>query len=423
MASCAQIEAMLQTYVDGELGHSDKVILKQHISDCRACSALLRKHERMCAGLFEVLADDRLRRDLAPSIMEHLPEMERDPLDVQTVNWRVKHALDHWGTIARVAPLGVGAVLLVVAFTLMSQWPRGTPLEAAAIGVVTHSSGEATAYLEDAKARQSVQVKDFVLCGQHYETGAADALMLTLAGPTQVKLNENTRISVLDARTLRLETGQIWADVDRGNRLFRVFTPVGGVTVMGTAFDIAVERNKATVTVARGSVQVDNEAVFSRIEPGQQVDLAVGQKALVSRKADVAAITAWTVPIVPDKNANDLFEQKITPKGVVPVSSYQVGLVYMDQTRTVKGVYFQWEPDTLESGHCGYDVYVFERKTPIFKGHVSGEVFDNKATRFYEVPVPGEPIRGVKRLDIKVVPDRSGGSMETEFSEISGSCI
>ena len=60
MASCTQVENLLQAYIDGELGHSDRVILEQHVADCPACAALLRRHQRACAHLFEAFGEERL---------------------------------------------------------------------------------------------------------------------------------------------------------------------------------------------------------------------------------------------------------------------------------------------------------------------------------------------------------------------------
>lgn len=420
MASCGQIEAMFQAYVDGELAHSDSVILKQHMAGCPPCAGRLRDHERVCACLYETLKENRLRRDLVPGIMEHLPEMERDGLDVETVNWRVKHAFDRWTLLTRLAPVAVGGVLFLVAVTLLALWPRGSDT-GAAIGVVTQQSGEATVYAADAATPGGLAIRDFIFPGQRFETGPNEKLMLTILGPTQIKLNENSSLLVRDQRTLELTQGQMLARVAEDNRVFRVFMPVGGVTVTGTVFDIALGRSKATVTVAEGSVQVDNDVAFGRVEPGQQVDLAIGAQLLEARPVNVASVSAWADLIQPDPKAALLFQERIEPKGDTrTLASYQVGIVTdAVQNRSVKGVFIEWEPDALLSGHCGYDVFVFERKKPLFKGHVGGSIFDDKKMRSYTISVPGNPIRNVKRLDIKIVPDRSEGSVETEFAEIS----
>ena len=74
MASCTQVEGLLQAYVDDELRPSDRVILEQHVGECRVCEGLLRRHQRTCAHLFEAFAEERLTHSLSRNVLEHLPE-------------------------------------------------------------------------------------------------------------------------------------------------------------------------------------------------------------------------------------------------------------------------------------------------------------------------------------------------------------
>ena len=91
MASCTQIDNLLQAYIDGELGASERVILEQHLSDCAACAGLLRRQQRSSAALFEAYSAGRLTRDLSNQVLNHLPELESDREDVENINWRAKH--------------------------------------------------------------------------------------------------------------------------------------------------------------------------------------------------------------------------------------------------------------------------------------------------------------------------------------------
>jgi len=423
VASCTQIENLLQAYIDGELGQSDRVILEQHVADCRACAALLRRHQRTCANLFEVFSEDRLARSLVSSVFEHLPEMERDRMDVRAINWRAKHPVNRWHMVARFLPTAVGVILVILALAIVSQWPASPAVDSTVIGVVTHCSGAVKCSTYDSAVRQAVAVKDFVRCGQRYETDSGQTLMLTLAGPTQLKLNEDTRVKLYDDRKISVETGEIWLDVSSDGRLFRVNTPTGGITVFGTAFEIEIERDKTIVTVAKGKVQVENEIAFREIEPGQQVDLVIGRETLVPREVDVATETAWTEPIQPDQSASDLFEREILSRSKAKVPSAPVYYAFTksdNYTRAVNGIYLEWELDQYPTGHCGYDVYVSDsrQKTPLFKKHISASVFADKKTRSHKM-VSERIIRDVDVLEIKIVPDFSSGEIETSFTNVS----
>ena len=113
MASCTQIDGLLQGYIDGELGASERVILEQHVSECATCAALLRRHQRSSAALFEAYSGDRLTRDLSAQVLEHLPELESSRENVEDLNWRAKHPGYFHGRMRQIVP-AAAAVLLVV---------------------------------------------------------------------------------------------------------------------------------------------------------------------------------------------------------------------------------------------------------------------------------------------------------------------
>lgn len=420
MASCTQIERMFQAHIDGELGQSDTVILEHHLADCPACVALLRSHQRACAHICEAFAADRLTHSLAAKVLEHVPELEHvAALDVEAVNWRAKHPIGRWARAARWMPVAAGAVLLILAVTLLSQWPASPGAGSGVIGVVTHCRGHAKCSEYDSVRRDLVALKGFVKCGQRYETDSGDTLMLTLAGPTQVKLNQNTRIRLYDERKLTVETGTIWLDVGKDGRLFRVITPSGGITVFGTSFEVAVDAEKTTVTVAEGRVQVENEFAFRELLPGQQAELIMGSP-IVPRTVDVQARMAWASRIKPDQGAMSIFAKKVLAPGTGAQLRAQPVWVIKDLNgRAVRSIQLEWEPDGYGSGHSGYDLYISDDKMqPLFKAHVAGRVFADKDISEYSIVVPGKPISGVNVLHIKIVPDFIGGRIETSFGKV-----
>jgi len=139
------------------------------------------------------------------------------------------------------------------------------------------------------------------------------------------------------------------------------------------------------------------------------------------RKVDVATETAWTAPIQPDAKAEDLFQKEILSRGnpeppAVQPSSSLIPLRNEARAKGVTGLYFVWEPDDRPTGHCGYDVYVTDMRNnePLFKGHIDGRVFADKETTSIEV-LAGKTIADVQGLRIKIMPDLSGGDIETVF--------
>ena len=268
MASCTRIENSLQAYIDGELGDSDRVILEQHVAECRPCAENLRRQQRANAIVFESFAFDRLRASLRPRILENLPEMDTLPEDIESVNWRAKHPGPWYTRTAQFVPAAALALLVIVAVVLQHYWPSANP-QNDRIGLVSFASGVIKRTANNATTRNPVALNDYVLCSDRFETGQAASMMLSITGPTHLKAASDTSFKVVDSRRIQLEDGTIWVEVGHDGSLFKVTTPGGVITVFGTIFSVQVKNDITTVTVERGLVQVENGVSFCRLEGGQ----------------------------------------------------------------------------------------------------------------------------------------------------------
>ncbi len=425
MASCVQVERLLQAYIDDELSQSERVILAQHLSECRACVETLRKHQRMSATLFEAFADHRLDRGISDAVLDNLPEMAHPVVieDMHGLNWRAKHPLYRWRTAARLVPLAVGMFLVLATTFLAYKWPDPLP-GANAIGVVTYRAGSATCIEDESTDRTPAEVRAFVQRGQYYETGEDSTLMLTLAGPTQVMLNANSRIGIYSDRRVSIEKGQIWMDIGRDGRLFKASTPVGEIVVFGTAFSVEVDPQVATVTLARGDIQVQTapDDAFRQLKPGQQVDMRLGEEPSIPREVDVEQVKGWTSHIVADRAAVTRFQRVIQDRRKTSEVSGQMVYVVPEWgtlSVPVKAIRLCWRPGSFGPGRCAYDVYVYdELNDPLFKTHVNPITFAEAEDNMCEIAVPNGPISGVKLLHIRLVPDYRVGDIEMEFTDV-----
>ncbi|MBI4556419.1 MAG: FecR domain-containing protein [Candidatus Hydrogenedentes bacterium] len=421
MATCTRIDAMVQAFIDGELSPSDRVIFEQHVSECRPCSEVVRKHQRSAAFLFEALAEHRLERSLRQQVLEHLPEMENAPSDLIGVNWRAKHPVHRWSLVARYVPLGVTALLVVGLVILNVYWPERLPASGA-VGVITGHAGQAFHTTETDTTPVPATIEEFVNPEDQYETAAASNLMLTLAGPTQVKLNEDTRIKVIDERRLSLVKGEIWLDVGRDGRLFRVNTPGGQVTVFGTAFNIEVVQNATTVTVVEGEVQVETARdAFVLVNRGEQVQFSAQEEPTAPKPVNVSPIVSWSNQVVANTKAVKVFERYIShSETAAEIAAKDVHFIDIAQMgcSQLLGIRLSWQPDRYTGGHCGYDVYLYDSAwRPLFKQHVDAVVFDEKKQKSFEVSTPnGKTITGAW-FNVRVIPDMPG-KVETEVEVI-----
>lgn len=423
MASCTQVEGLLQAFVDNELTPAERLVLEQHIIECERCARVLLTHKRCAATLFESFEADRLERDLTGSIMQHLPEMAPVPFDSLGTNWRVKHPHVWASWLARTGPVAAAAVILVLAALLTRYWPDRTP-GVSAIGVVTQSAGAVQRIEASGTEREPVRVKEFVKSEERYETGDGSTLMVLLAGRTAVKLNQNTRVRVLDERRVGLEKGRIWLDVGADARLFRVVTPAGEVTVFGTVFDVEVSGKDAVVTVARGHVQVENDRTFCLVEPDEQVRVTVGAPHLERQRADAARELAWANAIEPDAEARGIFESLMHERGErleIPAERvFVVSTQQGDRRLELDSLRLEWEASPYAEALCSYDVYVSDQTLrPLFKTRIDGATLAAPDRRWLDVEIDGN-VRDVQVYHVKIVPDFGAGHEEADFVQVYG---
>jgi len=423
VASCTQVKSMLQACIDDELSASERVIVEQHLAQCDACAAVLRRHQQSAAFLFEVLAEHRLGRDLRQSVLDHLPEMDPLRIDVNGVNWREGSPTARRGRLVQVLSVAAAVVLVVLAGVLYVTWPHYPDSPGEAIGVVTYSEGEVKYTPGQGAARILAFVKGIVKCGERYETGPRARLMLTLRGPTNLKMNENTSLRLFDDRRVRVEQGHVWLSVGRDERPFRVETPTSNITVIGTTFDVRVDGETTVVTVHKGRVLVENEVASRELGSGERVSLVGSQGPLLARLVEAAITTRWAELMAPDHEAYALFLREIQPRTVAELQAEQAFVVITKQdgrTRSISSFFFTWLPDPFLSGHCGYDVHIYnDSMMALFSHHIDGSVFANKDEDTYEIQVPGEPIRDANVLHLKVIPDFDAGGIETSFTKVS----
>jgi len=428
VVSCTQIENSLQAYIDDEVGASERLILEQHVEDCARCKESLRSQQRANASLFAAYSDDRLTRSLRFRITAHLPEIqsvrgENDSV-VGLINERAKYPVSWWGRVGRLMPAAAVAILLFMALILRYSLPESTePVVAMSIGVVTASTGATAHAPKNAPTGEPAKLSEFVLRGDRFETQLGSTAMVSLTGPTSLKVGENTRVHVDDPRSVTLDYGRIWVDVGRDGRLFKIHTPRGEVTVFGTVFSVSHINNETQVTVERGEVQVARGDEFRVVEGGQQVTVKtegeLTEPALVNARFE----HSWARRIMPDAEAEALFAkrlQSLSPSGELP--SRQVYMV-SPYGKEVTAIRLYWQPDQFLTGHCSYDLYVSgDNNQPIFHRKLEGSQFSNPGVSYMEI-VPDKPIVDMETLEIRLVPDYRSGRIEIDDVQVKAMVV
>jgi hypothetical protein len=418
VATCTQVDNLLQAYIDGALSQAERVIVEQHMLDCPACVALLHQQQRVSAIMFETLAADRLPRDLRQSVLENLPEIDRVPMDVANVNWRVKHSVSpRWARISRAIPVAVGVVLLIIAVLLRYEWPATLPGDNV-VGMVMFSQGKAMRHVADSTVVEAARASGVIRPGDRFETGDGASMMLTLAGPTEIKVAANSVVHVHNDRWVSVSKGRIWLDVSADERFFRVMPPSGEITVLGTEFDVNVLSDRTRVTVAEGRVHVGNGRANTLLTQGQQVDIFSGAEFLEAQAVDTSLVMRWAHGISASAEAQMAYTEHIVPRTHAKIlRAEQVFMLLRSGGSTsIKSIEVQWTPDGHEHGHADYLVYAFNSKNKLlFNDVIPGSVFDAQENSSYKVLVPEGAVEDFRVLYIRVEPDFSTGTIETSF--------
>lgn len=421
MASCAQVESLAQAYVDGELSPSEVAVFEHHLGECRQCAYTLERQRATSDLLIDSFSEFRMARSLVPDVMAHLPEMEDSRL-VRQMNERAKYQPNRTRYFFAVLTPLATVVLVVLALALFYSWPNPESVSGQAIGMVTHRSGSVKSLLPQAQDFQTVAFKAPIGREQIFETGPDSSMVASIAGPNMIKLPENTRMRVNDDRRVGLESGKIWLHVSKslnGARVFRVHTPDGSITVFGTTFGVEVLEGKTVVTLLEGEVTVENDVTFAVLRPNQQIELVQGVSPLSPYDVDAGRELAWANAIQPDSMAQAEFLSTIRPLGETILRAENFWRVDTG-THSVSSISFAWKATGTRSGLCGYAVYVTnDAREPLFVGRIEARDLSMQGRTQLELPVPGDALLPHTTAFIRLVPETSSGSVQTDFTDVA----
>ncbi len=433
MVSCTRIESTLQAYVDGELGDSDRAIFEQHLEECAACRDSLKKQQRTNALLFSVYTEDRLTHSLRSRVITHLPVMAVTPRDsdsvVDLINQRAKNPRTLWGVVGRLMPVAAAAILVFVALILNYSYSSTDANElatATSVGMITQATGIAEHAPGNGPEVKTAELQSYVMRGDRFETRIGSGIMIALTGPTSLKIGDASRVLINDQRNITLEHGQIWLDVGRDGKLFKVHTPRGDVTVFGTCFSVSYVNEETTVTVERGEVQVEKGNAFRALEGGEQARVLANGSLTEPAVVDAKAQNSWARRIMPDPLSENAFAKRLQVKA--PSGELPARLVYMVNTygKEVSSLRLYWQPQRtggqVDANYCAYDIYVSSEASgdPIMHKKIDGNQFAGAVGFSLDVPLDS-PVTDATSLEIRLVPDYANGGKE--LSDVDIKCV
>jgi len=336
---CESFQPLLTARLDGEISPVDRVALDAHLAECAECRARFDEMLEDDAALRGAFAGrQRAASDLADRVIatlaassvatSHLmpsPMRERAEaavgqtfLSAETppASRRLLESNSERGgrsPFRRLIPFLAAAAGFALAVLLFRPW-HAPP---APVVVVTPAP---VAHLSLATGQVDIRpagAKEFFACptggaiapGACVRTGPKVRCELKMADGSEVRLNDQTEVTVRSPRQVELASGQVFSAVAKsptGEQFIVRAAPADvALIALGTEFDVActAARKQATLTVVEGSVRVDSSVAKSTdsanvIKSGEAVTLAAGTLSDRRRVYSMMAATQWVDEIL-----------------------------------------------------------------------------------------------------------------------------
>ena len=218
--------------------------------------------------------------------VEALPEEARtDEPDARSTRW------------ARIV-LPAAAALLLAVLGGYRMFPVSAPADA---GTILYASGAYTVRGTEASGNA-------VSAGSIVRTSASGRLLIDLGSERAVRMDHSAALTLHSRSEIWLHRGRIYVD-SRGREPVTVVTQNASITDVGTQFEVSVDQEELVVATREGIVDVNlgNETIRSRAEPGTGEALRIDGLSLVSRSGipTTGERWAWTQLARPLFNAQD----------------------------------------------------------------------------------------------------------------------
>lgn len=239
-------------YLWNQLSPSAREAFERHLNECSACRAQLEKEKNLESLLHatgDYMAPEKEGLDNLKAKIGPLPPYEY----VEIKEKSSKTPLYRQFAFQSVA---VMAVMAVVALLIWMGIPRIEPVKVdklvgKGLLITSINTGETKPYNRG----------DRLYRGDILRTQPGTRAVLKVGNLGTVWVQQGTQLVFLGQENseFSVDSGEIWVQVDRHGNPFRVQTPMGKVSVMGTEFRILIKEGYLTVACLKSKVKLENE--------------------------------------------------------------------------------------------------------------------------------------------------------------------
>lgn len=193
-------------------------------------------------------------------------------------------------------------------------------------------------------------VERFSLISETINVPAGQTMQMSLEDGTEIWLNAATcmkKPSVFSRhnRTIILEKGELLLDVAKDqDRPFYVKTPKATIKVLGTRFDVSVERDVISASLLRGRIEViSDDGATLTLHPFERATISDKGEITLEKFEDYQTIENWTSGIidlvgVPFNNLMNKFEKAFDVKIIVERENEPEIRLMRGKVRVIDGI-------------------------------------------------------------------------------------
>ncbi len=255
----------------------------------------------------DIRTDDGLEQLLKKASPRPVPSRQGENAVRQAVKAEWQHVARRRRSQRRVLRYAMAATVFLAAFVTFSMF-RGPIVEPVQVASIEKSFG--TIYLlgDSAELKETRDLSD-VWSGQTIVTGADAGLALAWAAGGSLRIDESSRVTFTNDRSIYLEVGRIYFDsrpsaliagVSAGGITgFSVTTDHGEVSHVGTQFMTEADSGALVVSVREGRVAIAGIYHEHAASPGEQVTFTGRQRPTVLNIAATGQAWGWVARTTP----------------------------------------------------------------------------------------------------------------------------
>lgn len=250
--------------------------------------------------------DDKVLEEL----FRHVSSRERAP---QSVEREIREALhDEWTqqvrqrrTRRRVASWAIAAAVVLAVFVFTGLFRQPVPdVQRPLLASVEKKTGDVFLQEPDGRAFGQLDSRQ-ISAGNELFTTQDSRIALSWVNGESVRLDQNSRVALISSTEIELLSGKVYIDsagVRVKGKAFRILTPSGPVSHIGTQYITAIVGHDVTISVREGEVAVGSGEDKSIAVPGQKLLVSNDGKKSITTIPTYGEDWLWAEAVAPQFN-------------------------------------------------------------------------------------------------------------------------